>query len=100
LVRLDYQAPEYGPRRIAGSMIAIDRFGNLITDIEAERIPFKSFALKAGDTIIDRTSSTYTGEGPFLLIGSTGCLEISVAGGSAAALLKLNRRDRVTVIPA
>lgn len=96
LVRLDYKAPEYGPRRVAGSIVAVDRFGNLITDIEAERIPFKPFALKEGAPL--RTA--YTGEGPFLIIGSTGCVEISVAGGSAATLMKLKRGDRVTVVPA
>jgi S-adenosylmethionine hydrolase len=100
LVRLDYKPPEYGPRRIAGTIVAVDRFGNLITDVESDRMAFKSYALKAGDTTIGRLSTTYGGEGPFLIVGSSGCVEISVAGGSAAALLQLSRGDRVTVVPA
>jgi hypothetical protein len=99
LVRLDYQPPSYSARRVTGTVVAVDRFGNLITDIERERLPFASFALKAGDTTIDRLATTYSGKGPFLIIGSTGCVEISVDGGSAAALLQLSRGDCVTVVP-
>ena len=39
-------------------------------------------------------------EAPFLIVGSTGCLEISVANASAAVLLQLGRGDRVTIVPA
>lgn len=99
LARLDYQPPAYGARRVTGTVVAVDRFGNVISDIERERIPFPSFALKAGDTSIDRLSTTYSGQGPFLIIGSTGCVEISVPGGSAAALLQLNRGDGVAIVP-
>jgi S-adenosylmethionine hydrolase len=98
LVRLDYTAPAYDRRRVDGTIVSIDRFGNLITDIERSRIPFAAFALQSPP--IARVSTTYTGEGPFLIIGSTGCVEISIAGANAAAALKLKRGDRVTVVPA
>jgi len=51
---------------------------------------------------IARTARAYGegGEGPFLITGSTGCIEISIAGGSAAALLQLGRGDRVVIVPA
>jgi S-adenosyl-L-methionine hydrolase (adenosine-forming) len=98
LVRLDYTAPAYDRRRVDGTIVSIDRFGNLITDIERGRIPFAAFALQS--PAITRLSTTYTGDGPFLIIGSTGCVEISVAGASAATVLKLKRGDRVTVVPA
>ena len=39
------------------------------------------------------------GEAPFLITGSTGCIEISMANASAAALLQLQRGDRVTIVP-
>src|SRR5207253_3475741 len=98
LVRLDYTAPAYDRRRVDGTIVSIDRFGNLITDIERSRIPFAAFALQTPP--ITRVSTSYSGDGPFLIIGSTGCVEISIAGASAATALKLERGDRVTVVPA
>jgi S-adenosylmethionine hydrolase len=87
----------YDQRRVEGTIVAIDRFGNCITDIERSRIPFAKFAMQK--PAITRVSTTYSGEGPFLIIGSTGCVEISVAGASAAALLQLERGDRMTIVP-
>ena len=91
--RIDDREPlDYTP----GAIIRIDRFGNCVTDL----IPLPApFAVIAGDQRIDEIRSTYTGDGPFLIIGSTGCLEISVANGNAASLLHFRRRDRVTIIP-
>ncbi len=99
LIRLEYQPPSYDRKRIEGTIVAVDRFGNLITDIERSRIPFGSFALKARQVIVSRMSTAYDQEGPFLIVGSTGSIEISVAGASAAALLQLSRGDRLTIIP-
>jgi S-adenosylmethionine hydrolase len=100
-VKLAYDPPCYTCDRIEGSIEAIDRFGNCITDIEVARIVFPRFALRIGSSTITRVSRTYAeaGEGPFLIAGSTGRLEISVANGSAAALLQLSRADCVTLIP-
>ncbi len=81
---------------------AVDRFGNLVTDIETTRLPFARFTARAGAHTIARMASAYgeAGDGPFLITGSSGCVEISVANGSAAELLRLSRGDRVTVVPA
>jgi len=79
-----------------GAIIRIDRFGNCVTDLVPPSMPF---AVTVGDQRIDDLRKTYTGEGAFLIIGSTGCIEISVANGSAASLLQLRRGDRVTIIP-
>jgi S-adenosylmethionine hydrolase len=100
LVRLPYDPPSYGPI-VGGSVVAIDRFGNLITDIEASRVSFKPFALEARGITIDRLERTYAGAAPgaFLIIGSSGCIEISVANGSAAERLQIRRLDRVRICP-
>lgn len=98
LVRLEYRPPSYDRRRVDGTIVAVDRFGNLITDIERSRIPFAAFAMQSPP--ISRISTAYSGEGAFLIIGSTGCLEISEAGASAATALQLGRGDRVTIVPA
>jgi S-adenosyl-L-methionine hydrolase (adenosine-forming) len=98
-VRLQYTPPRYARDGITGTVVSVDRFGNLITDIERARITFAAFALRARNAVIDRMEAAYRGEGPFLIVGSTGCIEISIAGGSAAALLQLSRGDRVTIVP-
>jgi S-adenosylmethionine hydrolase len=100
-VQIAYDPPCYTCDRVEGAIVTVDRFGNCITDIEVARIVFPRFALRAGSRTIARVARTYTdaGEGPFLIAGSTGWLEISVANGSAAALLQLGRGDCVTLIP-
>jgi len=100
LVRLDYAPPVYDRKRAEGTIVAVDRFGNLITDLERAKIPLTSFELQARQKTVSRIATTYSGEGAFLIIGSTGCVEISVPQASAAALLQLSRGDRVTIVPA
>lgn len=86
-VRLNYTAPT----ATRGTIVRIDRFGNAITDIrQAGRIVVK------GKTI-SRWSTTYEGDGPFLVIGSSGCIEISIAQADAAALLQLERGEQVEI---
>jgi S-adenosylmethionine hydrolase len=91
--RIDDRMPlDYTP----GCIIRIDRFGNCITDLLPPATPF---AIVVREHRIDEIRMTYTGDGPFLIIGSTGCVEISVANGNAASLLQLRRGDRVTIVP-
>jgi S-adenosylmethionine hydrolase len=100
LVRLDYTPPSYSDARADGTIVAVDRFGNLITDVDASRIDFAP-RLRAGSHVVDRVERSYgdaTG-GPFLIVGSTGCLELSVANGSAADLLQLSRGEKVSIVP-
>jgi S-adenosylmethionine hydrolase len=102
IVALDYAPPSYDCARAEGTIINIDRFGNLVTDVEAARLPFARYAARAGAHAIARMARAYGegGDGAFLITGSTGCVEISVANASAAALLQLSRGDRVTIVPA
>jgi S-adenosylmethionine hydrolase len=83
------------------SVIHIDRFGNIITNIEASRIPFVRFALQVNEHVIDRMERHYqdAAPGPFLIVGSTGHIEISIANGSAAELLQVKRHQRVEIRP-
>ena len=100
IVTLEYEPPRYGDS-VRGTVVAIDRFGNVITDIEAARVPFATFALRAGGHIIDRIERNYgdAAAGPFLIIGSSGHLEISIANASAAERLGIERRQRVELGP-
>ncbi|HEV7427118.1 MAG TPA: SAM-dependent chlorinase/fluorinase [Thermoanaerobaculia bacterium] len=91
--RIDDRVPlDYTP----GAIIRIDRFGNCVTDLVPPATPF---AVIVNVQRIDDLRTTYTGGGAFLIVGSTGCVEISVANGSAASLLQLSRGDRVTIAP-
>jgi S-adenosylmethionine hydrolase len=96
IVKLPDEAPSYGDV-VRGTIVAVDRFGNAITDLERDRIPFAPFELRVRDIVIDRVEKAYgnAAPGPFLIIGSTGCVEISVANASAAERLHLRRLDRV-----
>ena len=100
IAMLRYEPPAYG-EVVRGSIVAVDRFGNVITDIEASRIPFAPFALHVRDLMIDRLELTYgdAAPGPFLIVGSTGCIEISIANASAAERLHLRRLERVELRP-
>ncbi|HEX8252126.1 MAG TPA: SAM-dependent chlorinase/fluorinase [Thermoanaerobaculia bacterium] len=102
VVALPYEPPRYGDDAVQGSVVAVDRFGNVITDIEAARIPFAPFALTIGDIVIDRVEVNYgdAAPGPFLIAGSTGGLEISIANASAAERLHIRRLERVAIIRA
>jgi S-adenosylmethionine hydrolase len=99
IVRLDYEPPSYGDAVVRGTIVSVDRFGNCITDIEAARITFPRLALHAGAHVITRLHRAYgeAGAGAFVITGSTGHLEISVANGDAAMFLGLRRGDHVEV---
>jgi S-adenosylmethionine hydrolase len=101
LMRLDYEPPRYDCAQVDGTIVAIDRFGNVITDVERSRIAFDRFALRAGGVVVERMAMTYAdgGEGAFLLTGSSGHIEVSMRNASAAVKLQLTRGDCVTIVP-
>jgi S-adenosylmethionine hydrolase len=98
--RLRYERPAYG-EVVHGTIVAVDRFGNAITDVERAKIPFAPFALRVREHTIDRIEDNYGNAAPgaFLIVGSTGCIEISVANASAAERLQLRRLERVELGP-
>ena len=77
-------------------IIHIDRFGNCVTNISRERFEGKSLLIN-GRTI--SAVRNFYGEAPaveiFAIWGSTGFLEVSVNGGSAARILVAKRGDAV-----
>jgi S-adenosylmethionine hydrolase len=97
IVRLDYTPPRYASDHAEGTIVRVDRFGNLITDIERARIGFGPHVDGVGG---EARTYAEAPDGPFLITGSTGCIEISVRNGSAAAVLHLRRGGCVTVRPA
>jgi len=76
---------------LVGHILHIDSFGNLITNIRSSDLPQTKQALtiEVGNQLISGLSRTYAeGKGLLALIGSSGYLEIALAGGSAATLIK------------
>ena len=77
-------------RSVDGSVIAVDRFGNLSTNLRAADLPAgdDSILIRILDHEIRAIAETYgSTDGLTALIGSGGYLEIAVPNGSAALLL-------------
>jgi S-adenosylmethionine hydrolase len=100
-IRLDYTPPVYRDDVVTGSIMHIDHFGNVITDVERTKIAFDRFALRVNYATIRELRTDYGGgHEPFLIVGSTGMVEISVGSANAADMLHLRRGDQVQITPA
>lgn len=95
---IDLPQPAVGGEQLTGVVLRVDRFGNLITNID--RRTFEQFAagrpiaVEVGGKDIPRIVATYA-DAPAgelcALFGSTDHLEIAVNAGDAAAALQLTR---------
>src|SRR6266540_96217 len=96
VVTLDIPRAAADADRITGQVLRVDRFGNLITNID--RRIFEKLAgpldIRVGTHVVQKVVSTYADAGPgdvCALFGSTDHLEIAANGDSAAARLDLGR---------
>lgn len=104
LLRLDLALPRQDRgSAISGRVVSVDRFGNLITDIDAALLDAGSHSrlqVRVGGHRIKGLCATY-GEGAprraLALIGSRGTLEIAVNCGSAAETLSVGKGAAVQV---
>lgn len=104
LVMLDWPEVTAKPQTIRGSVLLIDGFGNLITDITAEiladRPKDRPLRVSCAGRSVEGLCRTY-GDRPdgtlVALIGSGGRLELAVVGGHAAGLLKARVGEPVVV---
>ena len=90
-VRLDFAKPvRRGPKKWAGVILKIDRFGNLVTNFEsaAGKIGAQAFEIRIGARRVTKMAQHYSemaaGE-LFAITGSAGFIEISINQESAAA---------------
>jgi S-adenosylmethionine hydrolase len=92
---------------ILGAVVQIDRFGNLLTDIDRPALEaagaFRAdgtLSIRVGCCVIGRICGTYAegvrGE-PIALMGSRGYLEIAVNSGSAAAVCAARKGEAVRI---
>ncbi|MBS3732157.1 MAG: SAM-dependent chlorinase/fluorinase [Desulfobacterales bacterium] len=111
LVRLDF-GPHAGFDKdggLTGAIIAVDRFGNLVSNITRAHLQEAfgirededvSVCVQVGDQVISGIVGSYQSvrQGtPLAIIGSTGRLEISVNGGNAGRYFVAGRGDPVTL---
>ena len=96
--------PAVSGNQIAGEVLRVDRFGNLVTNVD--RRTFERFAeggrieISAGAHAVGKIVATYAeadADAVCALFGSTEHLEIAVNGGSAAERLALGRGASVTI---
>ncbi|MGE0444645.1 MAG: S-adenosyl-l-methionine hydroxide adenosyltransferase family protein [Vicinamibacterales bacterium] len=101
---LDVPEPVVSDAEIAGEVLRVDRFGNLVTNVP--RHLFERFAadgvidVAAGPHHVEKVVATYAEAAAgdvCALFGSSDHLEVAVNGGSAAARLSLDRGTPVTV---
>jgi S-adenosyl-L-methionine hydrolase (adenosine-forming) len=101
--RLDIPKPDVAGDRIDGQVLRVDRFGNLITNIDRrafDKVAGGPLDIKAGGHVVSRVVSTYAdvADGEVCaLFGSTDHLEIAANGASAALRLDLGRGAAVHV---
>lgn len=103
LVWLPAQQPRRDDAAVAGEVIHVDRFGNLITNIPAELLtrhgpiaPITIIEVK-GHRIAGLSTSYAEGEWLLAIVGSNGTLEVSVKNGSASDALGAGVGEAVTV---
>jgi len=95
---IDLPKPVADDQELRGEVVRVDRFGNLITNIDRRTLePFakqRSIAIDVGGKAIPRIVATYAevsaGE-LCALFGSTDHLEVAINAGDAAATLGLGR---------
>jgi S-adenosylmethionine hydrolase len=101
--RLEIPRPVHDDGKIDGEVLRVDRFGNLITNIDRrtfEGLAGAALDIRIGEHAVSRVVSTYTDASAgevCALFGSTDHLEISANGASAAEALDLRRGAPVHV---
>jgi S-adenosyl-L-methionine hydrolase (adenosine-forming) len=105
ICRLEIPQPAFAPDRLTGEVLRVDRFGNLITNID--RKTFDKLAhegaldIRVGTRPVARVVSTYADAGAgeiCALFGSTDHLEIAANGASAAAEIGVGRGAAVQIL--
>jgi S-adenosylmethionine hydrolase len=89
---------------VTGKVVYIDRFGNLITNVEENLVGQEDEIFLKTDrtmTLVGRLKNSYASAGrgaPIAIIGSRGLLEIAVSGGSAQAQFEADYGSDILVM--
>jgi S-adenosylmethionine hydrolase len=96
LVRLDLPQMERRTLGLEGEIIALDQFGNAVTNLPGQEVQPGSVLEVRGQRLpLGITYAAVPQGDPLALVGSHGFVEIAVNGGSAVAVLGLKRGDRL-----
>lgn len=98
-VILSVAEPHHEGKSLIGTVVYVDRFGNLITNLDQDAVPSYG-VLEVEEIEIGRLQRTFGDVAPGELlayVGSGGQVEIAVRGGSAARRLGLGVGGRVRV---
>lgn len=109
VVTVKIPKPEISDRgELIGEIVSIDRFGNLITNIDSKILDEfcstkaeKGIQIIIGKNKIDNLSKSYADAGeknPLAIMGSRGFLEIAVNQGSAEQYFNAKKRDKVRIV--
>ena len=104
LLRLEVPKPRVESGTIHGEVLRVDRFGNLVTNIDRRTFDATaghSLEIHAGGHQVRKVVSSYADAAPgevCALFGSTDQLEIAANGANASALLQLGRGAPVHVV--
>lgn len=104
IVELDVPAMRRVGSTLAGEVIAVDRFGNLITNIDADAIlsfsaPVVSVSIEGKRAAgLVRAYSAVPEGAALAIVGSWGMVEIAVRNGSAAQMFAAGPGTPVTVV--
>jgi len=92
-------APHYEAKSLVGEVIYVDHFGNLISNIAAEKVSDRATVEVEGMDLgsVRRTFSDVAAGALLAYIGSGGTLEIAVRDGSASRRLGIGTGGRVRV---
>jgi S-adenosylmethionine hydrolase len=103
-VRLPWPEPRRLKGRIEGEVVYIDRFGNAITNLDAEalvgcqRVACEADANGRRVCPLATSYQAVPAGKPVAVLGSTGFLEIAINGGSAAKRLRLRIGSRISLL--
>ena len=95
------EEPTVSPDRIAGAVVTIDHFGNLLTNVDGallRSLPHAVVRVAGHDVPLRRTYSDVRPGEYLALVNSFGVLEVARAEMSAAAGLGLDRGAPVLVV--
>ncbi|MFH2047186.1 MAG: SAM-dependent chlorinase/fluorinase [Pseudomonadota bacterium] len=95
-------------QELVGEIVSIDRFGNLVTNIDSKtlnefssNLNKKDFQIIIGKNKIEYLSSSYANAGeknPLAIIGSRGFLEIAINQGSAEQYLNAKKGAKIRIV--
>ncbi len=103
LVRMDWPEPKRTAKGWSGTVLYVDRFGNLITNIDAARLAGGHWQIELDGVSIEGVSRTFADAkagAPVAYIGSSGLLELAVRNGNATLEWRAAPGDAVNAIRA